>query len=257
MTNAALKPEDDATALPPKNHNQPPEELANAEAAQAAPVDPIDAATAPFADLIEEVTNWLDGSKIENEGQLAAVDDLLGQIRKAGTAIEKARKAATEPLHKAWKDEGERWKPTVADFERMKKGLVAISGAYRQELKRKRDEEAKRQREEAERKAAEAAAAAQAARQTGDLDAMREADQVADEAKKEQKQAKRAENKAGAVKGLRKVHKHEIENERDALFWIAANDRPALAAFVAEYVRRNCQSRQIDGVKTWIAEEPY
>ena len=49
-------------------------------------------------------------------------------------------------------------------------------------------------------------------------------------------------------RGLRKVTKYEITDHRDALHWIARNDREAVTAFVDEYVRRNHKDKQIAGV---------
>jgi hypothetical protein len=90
------------------------------------PPDPIDEALAPFSDAISEAENWLDGEPVENEEQMKAVDAILADIRKAGTALASAQKSSTAPLHDAWKAEIARWKPTVDDIERMKKGLAAL-----------------------------------------------------------------------------------------------------------------------------------
>jgi len=65
------------------------------------PPDPIDEALAPYCDVIEEVENWLDGSPVETEDQMNAVDALIKDMRKAKSDLAKAKKSATAPLHDA------------------------------------------------------------------------------------------------------------------------------------------------------------
>lgn len=56
---------------------------------------------------------------------------------------------------------------------------------------------------------------------------------------------------------MRTVTHYDLENDRAALHWIAANDKPAMAEFIAEYVRRNHKAKSIDGVRVWETKEPY
>lgn len=218
------------------------------------PPNPIDEAVAPFADYIEEAQNWLDGTKVENEDQMKAVDALLKQIKSAHKAVVDGEKSAALPLHDAWKAEKARWKPTIDDLDRIKKGLVGVVGDFKAKLAREKAEAERKAREEAERKRREAEEAARAASET-DIEAQREAAAKMQEAADAQEAVKQAKDEK--VKGMRTVHKYDIEDHRAALHWIAVNDRDAVTAFIEEYVRKNHKTAAIDGVRKWTAKEAY
>jgi hypothetical protein len=228
------------TAHHPRDHNQPP--------------DAIDEAIAPYSDTIAEAENWLDGSPVENENQMKAVDALIADMRKCGSDLGKAKKSATAPLHDAWKAELARWKPTEDDVERIKKGLAALVDPFKRQLAAEKAEAERKAREEAERKAKEAREAALAA-EAADLESQRAAAQAKEDAERAFKDAKRAEK--DTVKGLRTVTKYEITDHRDALHWIARNDPDAVTAFVEDYVRRNHRSAKIVGVHVWQEKVAY
>ena len=63
--------------------------------------------------------NWLDGSPVENEAQMKAVDGLRKQAREWRMALKAGQKSATAPLYDAYKAEGARWKPTIEDAQRI------------------------------------------------------------------------------------------------------------------------------------------
>lgn len=218
------------------------------------PPDPIDLALQPYADIIEEVGNWLDGATVENEDQLKATDALLKALKEARKAVDEARDECTKPLHEAWKCEVARWKPTQDDLERQVKCLVAAQAPFKAKLAA--------EKEEARRKAeAEAVAKAEAARQahlaanSASIDDQRKADEMLREAARAEKNAARVAK--DTVKGMRTVHTFAIESHRDALHWIAKNDRDAVTLFIEEYVRRNFKTRQIDGVKVETRKEAF
>lgn len=220
------------------------------------PPDPIDEAVAPWQNEIDEAENWLDGEAIETVEQMEAVDVLIGSMRKYGVELEKAKKAATAPLHKAWKDEGDRWKPTVADQNRLKSGLVKLVAPIK---KRLADEEAAAKKlawETARRAEAEAEAARQAAEaESTNIDADREADdlrQVALDAKKAASEASKS-----SIKGMRTVYKHEVTSGQSVINWILENDRAALQSFIADYVAKHPSRGQISGVRAWSEKEAY
>jgi hypothetical protein len=48
-----------------------------------------------------------------------------------------------------------------------------------------------------------------------------------------------------------------IESHKDALNWIARNDREAVTAFIEDYVRRNFKGRAIEGVKVTTEKEAF
>lgn len=218
------------------------------------PPDPIDEALAPYGDTISEAENWLDGTPVENEDQMKAVDALIADMRKLGSELAKAKKSATAPLHDAWKAEIARWKPTEDDVERLKKGLAALVDPFKRKLAAEKAEAERRAREEAEAKARAAREAVLAA-EASDIEAQRAADAAKAEAEEAAKAAKAASK--DQVKGMRTVTRHEIEDHRAALHWIARNDTNAMTAFVEDYVRRNHRAANIDGVRVWQEKEAY
>lgn len=216
--------------------------------------DPIDLALEPYADAIEEAANWLDGDPVETEDQMKAVDALIKQIRSAKGDLSKAKKAATSPLHDAWKAEIARWKPTEEDIERRLKGLAAVVDPIKRRLAAEKEATKRAAYEEARRKEREAEEAAQKAR-AADYEAQMEADRLQNEAI-EAKKAASAANK-DTVKGLRTVTKHEIESYQKALNWIVQNDRAAVTRFIDDYVSRNAKTTPIEGVNVWQDKEAY
>lgn len=218
------------------------------------PPDPIDEALAPYGDAISEAENWLDGSPVETEDQMKAVDAIIKEIRSAKSDLAKAKKSATAPLHDIWKAELARWKPTEDDIDRRLKGLVAVVDPFKRKLAEEKEAAKRAAYEEARRKEREAEEAARKAN-ASDYEAATEAARLQAEAI-EAKKAASAANK-DTVKGLRTVTRYAIEDHRAALHWIAGNDRDAITAFIDEYVRRNHKSAQIDGVKVWQEKESF
>ncbi len=234
-------------------HNNPPAD------------DPIDAALAEYGDAISEAESWLDGAKVENEGQMKAIDVLAKQIRAARSAVDKARDDATKPLHDAWKGEVARWKPTQDDLDRIQKGLAKIVNDFKVAEKARRDTEEAEKRRAAEEAARAAREAAQAVDE-GNIESVRAADRAKEDAEIAASQARKAASDAKAVKGLRTVTKFAFEEpteanprggRRLALNDIAQNDPEAITAFIDDYVRRNHTIRPIAGVRVWQEQEAY
>lgn len=226
---------------PQMGHNNPP--------------DPMDEVLAPFGDYITEAENWLDGGVVETEAQMHAVDTLAREIRSARSAIDKARKAVTEPLHAAWKAEVARWKPTEDDLDRIQKGLAAAVDGFKRRLDAERAEAERAARAEADAKARAAHEAAMRASDT-DLEAQREAAKATAEAEAATKAAQQAA-RANDVKGLRTVWRHEITDHKALLNWIARNDRDAITAFIEGYAASHYRQRPMDGVRAWSEKEAY
>jgi hypothetical protein len=218
------------------------------------PPDPIDEAIAPYGDAIEETQNWLDGTPIENEDQLKATDALLKTIKGALKDLNAARDEATKPLHEAWKAEVARWKPTQDDLDRIIKGLIACQDPFKRALAAQKEAEKRAAWEAAEKARREAEEAARAA-QASDIAAQRE---VVEKAALAQRAAEEASAKQkDKVKGMRTVHRYEIEDHRAALHWIAQNDRDAMTAFIEAYVAKNHKDTEIAGVKRWTDKEAF
>jgi len=219
------------------------------------PPDPIDDALAPFGDVITEAEGWLDGNKVETEGQMKAADALIKSIKAARKAIDDARDAATKPLHEAWKTEVARWKPTQDDLDRIVKGLVALVDDFKRKLAAEK---------EAARKAAEAAAwektrAAQEAARLADasnIDATRAAAAAIAAAEEAQRIAQAAAK--DTVKGLRTVTRYEVTDRKALLNWIAKNDRDAVTAFIDEWAHKNyTRGTGADGLRVWQDKEAF
>ena len=218
------------------------------------PPDPIDEALAPYGNALSEAENWLDGTPVENEGQMKAVDTLLKHIKAAEKAVKDAEESEAKPIYDQWKAAKARYTPTLTDLERIKKGLVAVVDTFKRKLAAEKAEAERKARAEAD---AARRAAEEAARQASasDIQAQRkaaEAKQAADLA-----MAQAAAASKDTVKGMRTVTRYEITDNRALLHWIAANDRGAITTFIEEYARRNHRDIKADGLKVWQEKEAF
>lgn len=219
------------------------------------PPDPIDAITGPFEDDRAEAENWLDGSPVESEDQMKAVDALRKAMRQWRIDLERGQKSASAPFYDAYKAEMARWKPTIDDAKRIEAGLVSAvdpfkrkQAAEKQAAEKAAWEAANKARQEAEAKARAANAA--------DINAQREAAAAAQAALDAEAAAQAA--RKDQVKGLRTVTKYEVTDYRALLHWIAKNDKDAVTAFVDEYARRNhSEGTPRDGLRVWKEKAAY
>lgn len=225
---------------PARLHNNPP--------------DPIDEALAPYGDVITEAEGWLDGTPVENEGQMKAVDSLLKSIKAAKKAVETAEESAAKPIYDAWKAEKAKFAPTLTDLDRITKGLIAAVDVF----KRKIAAEKEAARKEAERLAWEATRAAQeAARQAdaSDIEAQRAAAQAEADAIAAQKAATAA--KSDTVKGLRWYDMHEVEDYKALLADLAKNHHADLVAMLDDYAAKNHKRVTLAGVRVWREQRAF
>lgn len=227
-------------ALAPKGHNNPPDE--------------IDAICAAYEAEREEAENWADGAPVENEAQMKAVDALRSAMRQWRLDLERGQKSATAPLYDAYKVELARWKPTIDDAKRIEGCLVATVDAFKRKLAAEKAEAERKAWEETNRLRREAEEAARKA-DASNLEAQREVEAARQAALDAEKAAQAA--KKDNVKGLRTVTRYQIEDHREALHDIAANDREAITAFIEEYVRRNHKARTIKGVRVWTEKAAF
>lgn len=218
------------------------------------PPDPIDDALAPYGDAISETDNWLDGTAVESEGQMKAVDSLIKTIKAAKKAVETAEDGEAKPFYDAWKQAKARYKPTLDDLDMRVKGLVSVVDGFKRKLAAEKAEAERKARDEARAKAAEAERLAREAA-TADIEAQRAAYEAAQEAQRADAAARAASN--DKVKGLRTVWHHEVTDHRAALHWIAKNDREAITRFVDEYARAHFKQGPIEGVRTWQERESF
>ena len=227
--------------LAARNHNNPP--------------DPIDAALAPFGDAISEAENWLDGSPVENEGQMKAVDGLLRSIKAAKKAVTEAEESEAKPIYDQWKAAKARFAPTIADLDRIAKGLVSIVDGFKRRLAAEKAEAERKARAEAEAKMRAAAEAARAA-DAGNIEAQRAAAAAQAEAKAAAEAAAEARN--DTVKGLRQVTRYAVDDHKALLNWIARNRRDDLTAFVDDWAWRNHKDcAGADGLRVWQEREAF
>jgi hypothetical protein len=219
------------------------------------PPDPIDEALAPFGDTITEAEGWLDGTAVETEGQMRAVDALIKDMKAAKKAVEAAEESEAKPIYDAWKAAKERYKPTLTDLDRIVKGLVATVDTF----KRKLAAEKEAKRKEVERLAWEETRKAQeSARQAAanDIDAQRQAAAAMEAAEAAQRAAKFAAN--DGVKGMRTVTLYDVTDHRALLHWIAKHDRDSVTAFIDEWARKNHKENQnAEGLRVWTEKQAF
>ena len=226
---------------PDRLHNNPP--------------DPIDEISAAFEDERQEAENWLDGSPVETEAQMNAVDDLRKAMRRWRLDLERGQKSAAAPLHDIWKAELALWKPTIDDAKRYETGLVAAVDAFKRKLAEEK-REAERLAWEAANKARQEAEAKAAAANAADIEAQREAAAAKEAAMESERMAQAA--RKDQVKGMRSVTKYEITDYRALLHWVAKNDRDAITAFLDEYARKEHKAAvNADGLRVWIEKEAF
>lgn len=207
---------------PPMGHNLPP--------------DPIDAITgAHEADRIE-AENWLDGTRVETEGQMAAVDALRQSMRIYRMALEGGQKSATAPLYDTYKAELARWKPTIEDARRIEDGLVSLVDAFKRKLAAEKAEREAVLRAEAERLAEEARQAHRAA-DPGDIEATRAADAAIADAERAARTAKASAN--DTVKGMRTFDVTDVLDYRGLINWLAVNRKDDLRDWMTGYATKN------------------
>lgn len=219
-----------------------------------APPDPIEEICAAYEGDREEAENWCDGSPVENEGQMRAVDALRKSMRQWRLDLERGQKSATAPLHDAYKRELERWKPTIADAKRIEGALVATVDAFKRKLAEEKRAAERAAWEAADKARRDAEAKARAADEAN-LEQQREAQEAKAAAMEAEKAAQAA--RKDQVKGLRTVTQYKIDDYRAALHDIAKSDREAVTAFIDDYVRRNHKARQIAGVSVWQEKAAY
>lgn len=219
------------------------------------PIDPMEAIQSQFDDTFSEVANWLDGSPVENEAQMKAVDALLASVKDA----EKDAKAAKEDEYRPHKAAGDaviaRWKPFLDDLDRQKKGLAAAVDAFKRKLAAEKAEAERKARAEAESKMRAAREAAERAN-AADLEAQRAAAAKQAEAEAAVQAAKDAAR--DTVRGLRTVTHHEITDAKGLLNWLARNRRDDVMAFLTEWARRNHRDcKDADGLRVWTEKEAF
>lgn len=198
--------------------------------------DPLDEALTPFGDDIAEAENWLDGAAVENEGQMKAVDALIARIKSAEKAVGAAEESEAKPIYDQWKTAKARYKPTLDDLARIKKGLLSAVDIFKIKLAAEKAEAERKAQMEAfaARRAAEEAARKA---ETSDIEAQRAAANAQFEAEEAQRRAAAASK--DTVKGLRTYDVTEVLDGTAYARWLWQNDREPLMAWMEEHARRS------------------
>ena len=218
------------------------------------PPDPIETLLAEWDGTLSEAQNWTDGEPVTDKAGMDAVDIVLKEIKSYRSALTKAAKERTDPLHKVWKSEVAAVKVYTDDADLIQKALVATVAPFKEKLAAEQREverlawaETNRLRREAEALAAKANVA--------DVDAQREANAARQTVIDAEKTAKKAVT--AAPKGMRKVTKYETTDRKAALHDIAANHRDAMTAFIDQFVASNHKKFTIAGVRVWEEKEAF
>lgn len=219
------------------------------------PPTPFDELVSEAGDVYGECENWLDGSKIETEEQAGAVADLINMIRDVSKRFESNRKAEKQPFIDAGKEVDDRHrtaiKPLDTALDMLKKVLTEWQVKKDAEI-RAAQEQARKEAEEAQRKAIEAM------QNRNTLEDAQEAERIAEEAKQAEIAAKMAEKKTANAKGefgratsLRTTYTAEVTDYREAARWLwqhNAQDFHDLIDKLANQAVRKGQ-RDIPGIK--------
>lgn len=207
-----------------------------------------------------ESANWLDGSKIENEGQAEAVKKLRDSLQEAADAADEQRKVEKEPHDDAITEIQGFWNPFIAPLTNKKPGTVSLaikacSNALTTWLlaeDAKKEAAAKIARDAADAASKVARDALAAASVSSDLGAREEAEQqvvVAQQAERAATQVERSKPSVtgfGRAASLRDNWVCAVADETAALRHYWDRNRPALVAAALEIAKAEVRA----GVRT-------
>nr|WP_064246999.1 hypothetical protein [Rhizobium leguminosarum]OAP95127.1 hypothetical protein A4U53_18065 [Rhizobium leguminosarum] len=209
----------DPTAMATIGHNQPEP-------------TPFDAVKQEIEDLFEEACHWADGEPISDQATHDAIEKLRDGIHEAGKRADALRVEEKKPLDDQVKAIQDRYnvyiKPKSGKVDLAKSTLDTLLTPYR-------TAKAAAAAQEAARVAAAADAARVAAQEamrasSGNLTARADAEELAAEAKRLEKTAKRADKAATVGTGLRTIWKAVLEDEEAAMDWLWARAKEEVLA---------------------------
>jgi hypothetical protein len=177
-------------------------------------------------DLFDEARNWCDGEPITTEAMHDAVTKLYDGLHDAGKRADELRVAEKEPLDKQVKAIQDRYNPYIqpkkGKVDLGKTALGEMLAKWRAAVAKKKEDEARKAREEADAKAAEAQAAIRAS--SGNLAQREVAEEMLKEAKQADRFAKRVDRAATTGTGLRSVWVAEPTDWEAGLDWAYGRD---------------------------------
>jgi len=207
-------------------------------------------ASIAFSMHIDDLFSTADSiTTIENDEQEAAVDELLGELRKArkdGDAIRATEKRPHMDAAKAVDDE---WREPLRKADIAADALKARLTPYRTAKQAAKDEAARKVREEAEARQK----AAQAALKSDDLEQRYQAEIELKAAGKLSAVGNKIEREAT---GLRTYWQAEVERHETLLRWIQDNDADALRAWLDAYAKAavNRGKRSLAGTRIFTIQ---
>lgn len=237
----------------PRGHNNPPEDEEPALGAKS-----FDALKAHADDLLTEARNWADGAAIETDDQAAEVARLIRALQKAGNLLDEARVAEKTPLDTQIAEIQDRYNALIAGLKTknskpgaLTRAINALDATAKRWLLQK-DAEKRAREAEAQAEAARLADEARAAQQTADptdLSAMEAAAEAMDGAIEAQRQANRIANESVSVKGsdgsraigLRKTYRPVLQDRKAALLHYAATRPDDLVTFLCQLAKADVQ----------------
>jgi hypothetical protein len=212
---------------------------------------PFDDAISTLDDLYGEAANWADGTPIENDDQLAALDALDRGLLEVGKRLDALRVEEKRPFDDGAKAVQAKFKPHLDRGDRAR----AVLNKPRADYKAKREAERKaaaekaaaeaRAIEEAQRKAEEAARA-------GDLAAAERAAELEADLAAADDAAKRMAKAAKGPTGLRTVYRAELVDPKAAFNHYWKTERQAFTDLIQSLADRDVRApatRYVPGFK--------
>lgn len=187
-------------------------------------------------DLFSLLSDSLAGGPVNTDEQEAAIDAILDDFRKASKDADKARAEEKRPHDDAAKAVQAKWKPIIDKADRGAQACKEALTPYRTEKQRAKDEAARKAREDAEAREAEARAAL---RQSDDLEAKYAAEQQLEQAAKLKAVANRIDRSAT---GLRTYWEAEITDRKAALLHYLARAPERFEALIQQLADEDARS---------------
>lgn len=215
-------------------------------------ISPFDDLTTTLDDLYNEAANWADGTPLESQEQCDALDALDKSILGTRQKLDALRADEKKPFDDGAKAVQAKFKPFLDKADRARAALNKPRADFkaRQEAERNAREAAaaaeRRAIEDAKRKADEAARA-------GDLAAAERAAELEADLAAADDAAKRMARAANGSTGLRTVYRAELIDQRAAMLHYMHAEPQAFLDLIQSLADRDVRSpatRQIPGFRT-------
>lgn len=219
-------------------HNKPPRKT------------PIEKLDERIDALGAEVDHWLDGQRVENVGQMEAVDDLVEQVKDLKKVVEAAKEKKYRPVKVKLDGITEEFAPRIKRVEDWRKGLLAIVGPFKTAEKERRAAEAAAKKREAEEQMQAAKIDAENA-DYGNREERKRADDALAAARAAEREAQAAARENRIVGGTTTRSRPVIVDYKAVLNHIRVTDEKSLIDFCDRWVSAKFHSgaRDIPGVE--------